>query len=84
MPVVPDRYLLTTTEEEMRQRVWASTFGYVHWCVMHSNPHSSLGGVGKKRLQEHATRKAVRGADEAVAAYEEHIQDCRKQEYERR
>jgi hypothetical protein len=63
--------------------VWASTFGYVHWYVLHS---SHLRGDptkdGRKRLHDFARKQAVGGADEAAAAFEEHIQMIRPKDDE--
>lgn len=82
MPVVPDKYLLTTTEEETRQMVWASTFGYVHWYVRRrSFLRGDESDEEKKELYDFARQQAVSSADEAAAAYEEHIQKCREEEY---
>ena len=77
-----EKWPLTQSEEMTRRIVWAATFGHVHWHVLHSSPlRGDVSRQGREKLHEFARNQAVGGADEAAAAYEEYIQECRKREY---
>jgi hypothetical protein len=86
MTVKPDSlWPLTQSEKETRRMVWASTFGFVYWWVRNAPDNELRGDVstgGRKKLCNFCRSQAVHAADEAAAAFEEHIQRARPKDDE--